>query len=363
MSNHMHRLQTNELELGATDAVQRHITRTVVSPKPVSQRKLDFEHSRPRWLRECMAEATGVFFYVFPGIASVAGFVLNATSPLGATAFSSIFQIGWAFALGIMFAIVTCAPTSGGHFNPAITICFAIWQGFPWKKVPYYIVSQIFGSFIAALLMAGMYWQQISAYSDKLTAAGEPLVSATGPAFIFCTFPLATQSMGYLFFIEFFVDSFIGIIIWACLDPANPFVSPASAPITIGLAYANMVWGFANISISTNLARDLGCRIVAAIFFGREAFTYMNYSWISILVNIPATIFATGYYEFLMRDSLAKIGRGHAVHAEGEEGLHRHITKTRVLEAGMTNALGKGNTGDVEYGVNGDEPVMGKNER
>lgn len=89
----------------------------------------------------------------------------------------------------------------------------------------------------------------------------------------------------------------------------------------------------------------------------------MNYSWISILVNIPATIFATGYYEFLMRDSLAKIGRGHAVHAEGEEGLHRHITKTRVLEAGMTNALGKGNTGDVEYGVNGDEPVMGKNER
>jgi hypothetical protein len=60
---HIERLQTGDLELGATEAVQRHVTRTVVQPAPVTQRKLDFEHSRPRWLRECMAEATGVFFY------------------------------------------------------------------------------------------------------------------------------------------------------------------------------------------------------------------------------------------------------------------------------------------------------------
>lgn len=89
-----------------------------------------------------------------------------------------------------------------------------------------------------------------------------------------------------------------------------------------------MVWGFADIAISTNLARDLGTRIVAAIFFGGEAFSYLNYSWIAILVNVPATLFATGYYEFLMRDSLSKIGKGHAVHEDGEEGLHRHITRT-----------------------------------
>ncbi len=119
-----------------------------------------------------------------------------------------------------------------------------------------------------------------------------------------------------------------GIVIWACLDPANPFMSPQAAPFAIGLAYAAMVWGFADITISTNLARDLGTRFVAAIFFGREAFTYLNYSWIAILVNIPATLFATGYYEFLMRDSVAKIAGGHAVHEHGDEGLMRHVTRT-----------------------------------
>lgn len=112
------RLQTGELEIGYTEAVQRHANRHVVAPKPVSQRKLDFEHARPRWIRELAAEAMGVFFFVwvcsresitaansyqrYPGISSTASFFLNNNDP----AFGSIFQIGWAFAIGIAFAIM-----------------------------------------------------------------------------------------------------------------------------------------------------------------------------------------------------------------------------------------------------------------
>ena len=265
----------------------------------------------------------------FPGIAAITTFTLNLESPVGVATFGGIFPIGWAFAIGIAFAIITCASTSGGHFNPAITICFAVWQGFPWKKVPHYIFSQVFGSFMAGLLLMGMYWPEIQEFKATSIASGKGLVYNTGPASILCTFPNPTQTnLGYLFLTEFFVDSYIGIVIWACLDPANPFVSPQSVPFAIGLAYGCMVWGFADVAISTNLARDLGTRIVAAIFFGSEAFTYLNYSWIAILVNVPATLFATGYYEFLMRDSLSKIGKGHAVHEDGEEGLQRHITRT-----------------------------------
>lgn len=62
----------------------------------------------------------------YPGIASTASFFLNDTEP----AFGSLFQIGWAYAIGIAFAIIICASTSGGHFNPAVTICFAMWQGY-----------------------------------------------------------------------------------------------------------------------------------------------------------------------------------------------------------------------------------------
>ena len=270
----------------------------------------------------------------FPGIAAVASFYLNAASPIGVSAFGSVFQIGWGFTIGIAFAIITCAPVSGGHFNPAITICFAIWQGFPWKKVPHYIFSQIFGAFIAGMLLMGCYWPEIQAAKVlDIKNFGTPVYNG-GVASIFCVFPNPTQTnLGFLFFQEFFVDSFIGIVIWACLDPANPFVTPVSVPFTIGLAYGAMVWGFAANTISTNLARDLGTRIVAAIFFGGEAFSYHHYSWISILVNVPATIFATAYYEFLMRDSLQKISKGHAEHEEGDEGLTRHLTNVGAMDA------------------------------
>jgi len=342
--NDMTRMHTNDLEIGVTDALQRHVTRHVVPPKPVSQRKLNFEHRRPRVLREMMAEATGVFFYVFPGIASVASFTLATTNgvgeEIGVTVFGSLFQIGWAFALGIAFAIITCGATSGGHFNPAITICLAIWQGFPWKKVPHYIFSQIFGAFMAGLFLMGCYWPEIqAAKAIDLNLHGTVHYNG-GVASIFCAYPNAGQTTGFLFFQEFFVDSYIGILIWACLDPANPFVAPQSVPFAIGLVYASMVWGFAGNTLSTNLARDLGTRIVAAIFFGGEAFSVHNgYSWISILVNVPATIFATAYYEFLMRDSLHKISTGHAEHEDGAEGLHRHISRvTGGTPVGIMNS-------------------------
>jgi len=327
---HLERLHTHDLELGVTDAIKRHVQRHVVDAPPVSQKRLDFEHSRPRWIREMIAEATGVFFYVYPGLASTAAFLINEANP----AFGSMFQIGMAYAIGIAFAIITCGSTSGGHFNPAITIALACWQGFPWRKVPYYIFAQTFGAFLAACMIYGQYYEQLTAYKENLIAHHLPVVSSTGPSQVFAPYPLPTQNnQGFLFLIEFFVDSFLAVIIWSVLDPANPFVSASSAPFVIGLAYATMVWGFADITISTNLCRDFGTRLAAMMFYGTEAMTYKSYAWISVLVNIPATLFATFFYEMVLRDSLDKIGSGHAKHEEGDEGLVRHLTNRGMMNA------------------------------
>lgn len=99
---------------------------------------------------------------------------------------------------------------SGGHFNPAITICLWLWQGFPTRKVPYYILSQIFGAFVAGLLVVGMYWPELSAFNAASIAKGHGSVYNDGPASILCSFPNANQNnLGYLFLIEWFVDSYI----------------------------------------------------------------------------------------------------------------------------------------------------------
>ncbi|KAB8293934.1 hypothetical protein EYC80_009407 [Monilinia laxa] len=272
------RLRHGELEIGYTEAVERYAKRHVVAPKPVSQRKLDFENSRPRWMREMAAEAMGVFFFV------------------------------------------TCGGTSGGHFNAAVTISCAAWLGFPWKKVPQYIFAQVFGSFMAAMLLIGQYYPQLT------TLAAE---QGLEPEFTRWTrkYPLLLPRS----------DPVIrGIVIWACHDPMNPFVSVAALPWVIGLGYATMIWGFADVTIELNSSRDLGARIVAAIFFGEDAFSV--YSAIPILTSIPAMLFGTALHEMIQRDSFGVIAKGHNVHERGQEGVIEHLSKNGVLGGSISNS-------------------------
>ena len=64
---------------------------------------------------------------------------------------------------------------------------------------------------------------------------------------------------------------------------------------------------------------------------------FNRYAPIAIFVNIPATIFATGIYELILRDSFAIIAKGHNIHKDGEEGLARHLTKVGTMEQGVSN--------------------------
>lgn len=311
----------------------RYLKSLAPSNPPITPRRLALETARPLLLRQCLAEATGVFFFVFTGLASVAAYILHSDAEAGAAAFGSHFQTGCAFGLGVVFAVISCAPTSGGHFNPAVTVAMAFWRGFPWLKVPLYILSQIAGAFVGGLMVMGAFWPQIRDLNAAFTEAGKPLVAAGAPASILCAFPGPSQAnLGYVLLMETIVCVFIGLIIWAALDPANPFIRPSCIPLVLGAAYASMIWAFGSLALSTNLARDLGTRVVAAMFYGGEAFTYRGYAPIAMFVNIPATLLATAFYEVVMRDSLAVIGRGEAAYAEGDVSLYGHLRRMGLVD-------------------------------
>lgn len=45
----------------------------------------------------------------------------------------------------------------GAHINPAVTVTMATIGRFPWKKVPFYIIAQFLGAFMAAACVFGVY--------------------------------------------------------------------------------------------------------------------------------------------------------------------------------------------------------------
>lgn len=137
-----------------------------------------------------------------------------------------IFQIGMAYAFGIVFAITVCANTSGGHFNPCITLAMVVYRGFPIRKalryespsfskytcidcaIYRYIPAQIFGAFIATLVVYNQWKAFLDAAEAGLEAAGPGILESVlftpnGPAGAFGNYLLAPQTLPRVFMNEF----------------------------------------------------------------------------------------------------------------------------------------------------------------
>ncbi|OYV06952.1 MAG: aquaporin, partial [Verrucomicrobiales bacterium VVV1] len=95
-----------------------------------------------RW-KPWAGELLGTFILVFFGCGSVAAAVTTGAQV-------GVFQVAIVWGLGVATAIGMTGHLSGAHLNPAVTIAFAVWRDFPWRKVPGYVVSQMAGAFLAA---------------------------------------------------------------------------------------------------------------------------------------------------------------------------------------------------------------------
>lgn len=78
---------------------------------------MNWEDARPRWVSEVAAEALGVFTYVYCGVGATAALYMSIASKEG-PGFGSLFTVGWAYAIGIIIAILIAGPVSGGHLSP-----------------------------------------------------------------------------------------------------------------------------------------------------------------------------------------------------------------------------------------------------
>src|ERR1700734_4431249 len=111
----------------------------------VVDRITDFNDPRQEW-RRLFSELLGTFFLVlvaagggmmghaFPGVISRTAAV---TAP----------------ALMVMAIILFMGKISGAHLNPAVSIAFALRRDFPWWRVPGYIIMQLAGATLAALVL------------------------------------------------------------------------------------------------------------------------------------------------------------------------------------------------------------------
>ncbi len=93
------------------------------------------------------AEAFGTFWLVFGGCGSA---VLAAGVPdLGI----GFMGVSFAFGLTVLTMAYAVGGISGGHFNPAVSLGLAVAGKFEWKDFPAYVIAQVVGGALAALVL------------------------------------------------------------------------------------------------------------------------------------------------------------------------------------------------------------------
>lgn len=84
----------------------------------------------------------------------------------------SLLTVAICVGFSIGLAIILTGPTSGGHLNPGLTISFAVFKGFPWRKVPQYIFAQLVGAFLGSLMVYVHFAPELNASARADDAAG-----------------------------------------------------------------------------------------------------------------------------------------------------------------------------------------------
>ena len=203
-------------------------------------------------LVQCLFEFIGTFVLVLLGCGVVACVSLRKSKGEGA---------GWvvvtlAWGLAVMCGVLIAGPHTGAHLNPAVTLGLAAAGKFPWEYVLPYIVSQIAGGILGAVIVYVFYKDHFDATAEAETKLG---VFATIPAIKNYRRNMICEIVGT--FILVLVILFMG-------DKENSsevgLGSVGALPVALLVVVIGMSLG-GTTGYAINPARDLGPRIAHAI--------------------------------------------------------------------------------------------------
>ncbi|XP_016401517.1 aquaporin-8a.1 [Sinocyclocheilus rhinocerous] len=204
-------------------------------------KKLSFyEH----YIQPCLAEVLGSTLFMFVGCVSV----------MGNVGISGSIQPALAHGLALAIAIAIFGEISGGHFNPAVSLCVYLIGGMELMLLVPYVLSQMLGGVIAASLA-------------KAVTTNEAFANATGAAFDAVQ---TSHGTGSATVAEMIMTLFLTMVV--SMGAVNGRTRSHLAPFCIGLTVtANILAGGGISGACMNPARAFGPAIVSG---------HWEYHWI-----------------------------------------------------------------------------------
>ena len=221
-------------------------------------------------MQQYLFELIGTLVLVLLGDGVCAACSLNKSKAKGAG--WVVITLGWGFA--VMAGVLIAGPVSGAHLNPAVTLGLALAGKFEWALVAGYIVAQLIGGFLGAVLV----WLF---YKDHYKATADEPDTMLGT---FCTAP-AIANPWRNFLCEVIATCLLVFLIIALGTDGNTPVGAGALgafPVTCVIMSIGMSLG-ATTGYALNPARDLPPRLAHAVrpIAGKRDSDW-GYSWVPI---------------------------------------------------------------------------------
>lgn len=243
--------------------------------------------------REAAAEFLGTFILIVFGVGVVAQTVLSREAN------GSYLAINLGWGLAVMLGVYVAGGVSGAHLNPAVTLALAVRRGFPWAKVPPFVIAQVAGAFTAAAVVFLTYHEAFAAFDGGT----RQVLGAQGTAGVFATYP-----QPFLSTFGGFIDQVVGTAllmgtILAITDQRNNATPPWLTPVIVGgiVTAIGVSFGF-NAGYAINPARDFGPRLFTAVAgWGEGVFTAASaWWWVPVVAPCVGAVAGALTYDLLV---------------------------------------------------------------
>ncbi|HWA64179.1 MAG TPA: MIP/aquaporin family protein [Caulobacteraceae bacterium] len=163
---------------------------------------------------------------------------------------------------GLVVLITMLGPISGAHFNPAVTLVFALRREIAWPLAAAYWVTQAIGGVLGVWVAHAMFTEPIWQVSTKLRDG-----PSQGLAEIIATFGLVGTILGSLRFRAEATPWMVGLYITAAywFTASTSFANPA---VTIARSLSDTFAGIAPSSAPQFIAAQLIGAVAATGAFG-----------------------------------------------------------------------------------------------
>jgi glycerol uptake facilitator-like aquaporin len=152
----------------------------------------------------------------------------------------------------ILFVLITVfGPVSGAHFNPAVSLVFALRRDLPWSALGPYVGAQVVGGVLGTLLAHVMF---------DLDLLQVSVTARTGPAQwvseVVATFALVMTMLGTIRHRPEFVPVAVALVITAAywFTASTSFANPA---VTLARALSNTFAGIAPADVPAFVAAQV----------------------------------------------------------------------------------------------------------